>query len=53
MTEKRIPTFFALGVGFEPTMELSLTRLTVWTIRPTIATQEFIAPPVGLEPTTP
>ena len=34
---------FALGTGFEPVMELTFTRLTVWTFRPTKATQEYRA----------
>jgi hypothetical protein len=28
-------------VGVEPTMELTFTRLTVWTFRPTKATKSF------------
>ena len=30
--------YFEGRVGFEPTMEFTLTRLTVWTFRPTKAT---------------
>ena len=32
---------FADEVGFEPTMEITLTRLTVWTVRPTTAIRQF------------
>ena len=42
----------ALRAGFEPAMELTFTRLTVWTFRPTKATSAFLLVlHVGFEPT--
>lgn len=40
----------ALPVGFEPTMELTFTRLTVWTFRP-LKQQENMVGMVGYAPT--